>query len=69
MFRDLYSNLTAREQRAFKWSAGATAAGLWLSTAWTDPWLLLVVPASAAAFFVYRVRHRDDPDEHDLDLL
>ena len=69
MFRDLYSNLTAREQRAFKWSAGATAAALWLSTAWTDPWLLLVVPVSAAAFFVYRARHRDEPDEHDLDLL
>jgi hypothetical protein len=69
MFRDLYSNLTAREQRALRWSAAATAAALWLSTAWTDPWLLLMVPVSAAAFFVYRARHRDDPDEHDLDVL
>ena len=38
MFRDLYTNLSAREQRAFKWSAAATAAALWLSTAWADPW-------------------------------
>ena len=44
MFRDLYTNLTAREQRALRWSAAATAAALWLATAWTDPWLLLAVP-------------------------
>jgi hypothetical protein len=68
MFRDLYSNLTAREQRALRWSAAATAAALWLATAWADPWLLLAVPLAAGAFFVYRARHRDDADEDDLDL-
>jgi hypothetical protein len=69
MFRDLYTNLSAREQRAFKWSAAATAAALWLSTAWTDPWLLLAVPLSAAGFFVYRARYKNVPDEdEDLDL-
>jgi hypothetical protein len=65
MFRDLYTNLSAREQRALKWSAAATAAALWLSTAWTDPWLLLVVPLSAAGFFVYRARYKNVPDEDD----
>ena len=69
MFRDLYSNLTAREQRALRWSAAAMAAALWLSTAWTDPRLLLIVPLCAVGFFVYRARHRDEPDEDDLDLL
>lgn len=69
MFRDLYSNLTAREQRALRWSAAATAVALWLSTAWADPWFLLAIPLFAAAFLVYRSRHRDDPDEDDLDLL
>ena len=69
MFRDLYTNLSAREQRALKWSAAATAAALWLSTAWTDPWLLLVVPLSAAGFFVYRARYKNVQDEDDdLDL-
>jgi hypothetical protein len=69
MFRDLYTNLSAREQRAFKWSAAATAAALWLSTAWTDPWLLLAVPLAAGGFFVYRARYKDMPDEDDdLDL-
>jgi hypothetical protein len=69
MFRDLYTNLSAREQRAFKWSAAATAAALWLSTAWTDPWLLLAVPLSAAGFLVYRARYKNVPDEdEDLDL-
>jgi hypothetical protein len=65
MFRDLYTNLSAREQRAFKWSAAATAAALWLSTAWTDPWLLLAVPLSAAGFFVYRARYKNVPEEED----
>jgi hypothetical protein len=70
MFRDLYSNLNAREQRALRWSAAATAAALWLSTAWTDPWLLLAVPLSAAGFFAYRAHYRnEEPDEDDLDLL
>jgi hypothetical protein len=69
MFRDLYTNLSAREQRAFKWSAAATAAALWLSTAWTDPWLLLAVPLAAAGFFVYRARYKNVPDEdEDFDL-
>jgi hypothetical protein len=69
MFRDLYSNMTAREQRALRWSAAATAVALWLSTAWADPWLLLAVPLSAGAFLVYRHRHQDDdPDDDDLDL-
>lgn len=69
MFRDLYSNLTAREQRALRWSAAAMAVALWLSTAWADPWLLLAIPLFAAAFLVYRARHRDEPDDDDLDLL
>jgi hypothetical protein len=69
MFRDLYMNLNAREQRALKWSAAATAAALWLSTAWTDPWFLLAIPLAVAGFFFYRARHRDEPDEDDLDLL
>ena len=68
-FRDLYESLTAREQRALRWSAAATAAALWLSTAWSDPWLLLVVPLAAAGSFVYRVRYRNEPDEDDLDLF
>jgi hypothetical protein len=69
MFRDLYTNLSAREQRALKWSAAATAAALWLSTAWTDPWLLLAVPLAAAGFFAYRARYKNVPDEdEDLDL-
>jgi hypothetical protein len=70
MFSDLYTNLTAREQRALRWSAAATAAALWLATAWADPWLLLAVPLAAAGFFVYRSRHRDDRrDDDDIDLL
>lgn len=69
MFRDLYTNLTAREQRALRWSAAATAAALWLSTAWTDPWFLLAVPAAAAGFFAYRARYKDEPDDNELDLL
>jgi hypothetical protein len=61
--------MTAREQRALRWSAAATAAALWLSTAWADPWLLLAVPLSAAGFWVYRARHQDDdPEEDDVDL-
>jgi hypothetical protein len=66
MIRDLYSSLTAREQRAMRWSAAATAVALWLSTAWADPWILLAVPLFAGAFCVYRMRHRDDdPDDDD----
>jgi hypothetical protein len=70
MFRDLFSNLTAREQRALRWSAAATGVALWLSTAWADPWFLLAVPLCGAGFFAYRARYRNaEPDEDDLDLL
>ena len=70
MIHDLYSSLTAREQRALRWSAAATAAALWLTTAWADPWLLLAVPLIAGAFFAYRAWRRDEPDdESDLDFF
>ncbi len=65
MIQDLYSSLTAREQRALRWSAAATAAALWLTTAWADPWFLVTVPLIAGAFYVYHLRHRDDPPEED----
>jgi hypothetical protein len=65
MIQDLYSSLTAREQRALRWSAVATAAALWLTMAWADPWVLLTVPPIAGAFFAYRAWHRDDPDDND----
>ena len=70
MMRDLYSSLTAREQRAIRWSAAATAAALWLSTAWADPRFLLVVPLVAGGFWFYRRRHRDEQpaDDPDWDL-
>ena len=60
MIRDLYSSLTAREQRAMRWSAAAAAAALWLSTAWADPWILLSLPVIAAgsvAWLRFRRRH------------
>jgi hypothetical protein len=70
MMRELYSNLTAREQRALRWSAAATAAVLWLSMAWADPWFLLAVPLTVAGFFVYRARRsQDEPDDDDADWL
>ena len=70
MIGDMYSSLTAREQRALRWSAGATAAALWLTTAWADPWILLTVPLIGGGFLVYHLRHRDDgPDEDDLDFF
>jgi hypothetical protein len=69
MIQDLYSSLTAREQRALRWSAGATAAALWLTTAWADPWILLTVPLIVGAFFAYRAWHRDDPDDNDRDFF
>ena len=68
MIHDLYSSLTAREQRALRWSTAATAAALWLSTAWADPWVLVTVPVIAGVFWVYHLRHRDDAPEDDLDL-
>jgi hypothetical protein len=70
MIKDLYSSLTAREQRALRWSAVATAAALWLTTAWADPWILLTVPLIVGAFYAYRLRHRhDEPEEDDLDFF
>ena len=71
MIRDLYTSLTAREQRALRWSAAATAAALWLSTAWADPWILLTVPMIAAAYLGVVARNRrnglDQTDEDDPD--
>jgi hypothetical protein len=68
--RDLYESLTAREQRALRWSAAATAVALWLSTAWADPRFLLGIPLAAGGFWFYRRRYRDAaPEEDDLDLL
>jgi len=69
MIHDLYSSLTAREQRAVRWSAAATAVALWLSTAWADPWVLVSVPVIAGAFWIHHLRHRDDAPEDDFDLL
>ena len=65
MIRDFYSSLTAREQRAIRWSAAATAVALWLSTAWADPWVLLTVPVIGGAFWVYHVRQRGQEAEDD----
>jgi hypothetical protein len=69
IFRDLYTSLTAREQRAIRWSAAATAVALWLSTAWADPRFLVIVPLAAGGFWVYHRRHHEDDPEDDLDLL
>ena len=69
-FRDLHASLTAREQRALRRSAAATAVALWLSTAWADPRFLLGIPLAAGGFGFSRRRYRDAaPDEDDLDLL
>jgi hypothetical protein len=67
MIQDLYSSLTAREQRALRWSAVAMAAALWLSTAWADPWILVTVPLIAAAYAVYAARSRRHEDTVDDD--
>jgi len=70
IFRDLYASLTAREQRAIRRSAAATAAALWLSTAWADPRFLLVIPLAAGGFWVYHRRYGDaEPEDDDIDLL
>jgi hypothetical protein len=70
MIHDLYSSLTAREQRALRWSAAATAVALWLTTAWADPRILLTVPLIAGAFFAYRKWRREDaPEENDPDFF
>lgn len=68
MIRDLYASLTAREQRALRWSAAATAAVLWLATAWADPRVLLVIPLTAGGFWLYRRRHRNDTPDDDPDF-
>jgi glycine/D-amino acid oxidase-like deaminating enzyme len=72
MMRDLYSSLTVREQRAIRWSAAATAAALWLSTAWADPWFLLSVPLIAGGYFAWlkqsRRRGPQEPDDGDWDF-
>jgi hypothetical protein len=71
MMRDLYSSLTTRERRAIRWSAAATAAALWLSTAWADPWFLLSVPLIGGGYFVWlkqsRRRGPREPDDADWD--
>jgi hypothetical protein len=70
MIRDLYTSLTAREQRAMRWSAAATAVALWLSTAWADPRFLLSIPVAVGGFWAYHRWWRpDDGAEDDLDLL
>jgi|KBSMisStaDraftv2_1062788.scaffolds.fasta_scaffold05111_4 hypothetical protein len=67
-FRDLYESLTAREQRALRWSAAATAVALWLATAWADPRFLLAIPVLAGGLWVYHRRHRGDTPEDDPDF-
>jgi hypothetical protein len=70
MMRDLYSSLTAREQRALRWSAAAMAAALWLATAWADPWVLVTVPMIALAYFGFVTRarrHGATPDDGESD--
>ena len=71
MISDLYSSLTAREQRALRWSAAATAVALWLATAWADPWILLAVPLVGVAYAAYaaRSRRREDVEDDDSDWL
>jgi hypothetical protein len=65
MISDLYSSLTAREQRALRWSAAVTAVALWLATAWADPWILLAVPLVGASYAAYAARSRRRPDDAD----
>jgi Flp pilus assembly protein TadB len=66
MIRDLFSGMTAREQRAFRWSAAAAVAALWLSMAWTDPWVLLTLPLIAGGcFVVVRKMRREESEEDD----
>ena len=67
MIHDLYSSLTAREQRALRWSAAAMAAALWLSTAWADPWVLVTVPLIGVAYAAYAARSRGREDDVDED--
>jgi hypothetical protein len=67
MINNFYSSLTSREQRAFRWSAAASAVALWLATAWADPWMLLLVPLIAATYAAYAARSRRRPDDVDDD--
>jgi hypothetical protein len=67
MINDLYSSLTAREQRALRWSAAAMGVALWLATAWADPWVLVTVPLIAAAYVAYAARSRRREDDVDDD--
>jgi hypothetical protein len=67
MINDLYSSLTPREQRAFRWSAAAMAVALWLATAWADPWILVTVPLIGAAYVAYAARSRGREDDVDDD--
>ena len=67
-FRNQYESLTAREQRALRWSAAAMAAVLWLATAWADPRFLLAIPLLAAGLWLYHRRHRNDQPEDDPDF-
>ena len=69
MMRELFDDLTPREQRVLGWSAVAVAAALWLATAWTDPWLLLGVPLAGGAFVLFLRRNRRfaTPDAADED--
>jgi hypothetical protein len=64
MIRDLYASLTPREQRGIRWCGVATAAVLWFSTAWADPWVLLTVPMIAGGYFAWHVRERRRRLEH-----
>jgi hypothetical protein len=72
MIRDVFTSLTAREQRVIRWSAAATAAALWLSTAWADPWFLLTVPLIVGGYFLWLTHNRrrgaDESDEADWDF-
>ena len=70
MIHDLYTSLTAREQRAIRLSAGAEGGARLLATAWADPRFLLIVPLAGAGFWFYRRHYRDEPaaDDPDWDL-
>ena len=63
MINNFYSSLTSREQRAFRWSAAASAVALWLATAWADAWMLLLVPLVVAAYAARSRRRPDDVDD------
>jgi hypothetical protein len=64
MIRELFTGMTTREQRVFRWSAAAVAAALWLSTAWADPKVLLTVPVvGAVAFLLVRRGRRSEAEQ------